>query len=393
MPISTDSDANVFPSVRGQSGFFRNRIPNNCAVTYYFYQNSFCCSSLRFRSFCRNYFRFCELAIRAANCEVEVCKLPLQVQIEDGIMNEKIKAIDFMYYVATPEFMEQWERAKEGELICRMEKAIGGLPRFVSIEEMIRQMDEAGVEKVFITQCKMWSYWRKWMYMDTRLEDVLQYTERCPDRFVGLAGYNPFRIKESLKEIELAVTKHGFKGVYVHIYGFDIPLNDAKMYPLFAKCVELDVPVSMQVGHVLEAMPSDGARPMFLDRIACDFPDLKMIGAHTGWPWVDELISVCYKWEKIWFGVDAWLPKYLSPQIVQFMNSRLGRDRCLWGTNGLPWKESLRQLCDLDLKAEVQRKVLRENAIELFKLNEPAKQPSIVETIPQVATVPLNTVS
>ena len=121
---------------------------------------------------------------------------------------KKIQAIDFMYYVATREFMEQWDRAKEGELICRMEKAIGGLPRFASIEEMLRQMDEAGVEKVFITQCKMWSYWRKWMYMDTKLEDVLQYTEKYPDRFVGLAGYNPFRIKESLQEIELAVTKH-----------------------------------------------------------------------------------------------------------------------------------------------------------------------------------------
>ena len=289
-------------------------------------------------------------------------------------MSEKIQAIDFMYYVATREFMEQWDRAKEGELLCRMEKAIGGLPRFASIEEMLRQMDDAGVEKVFITQCKMWSYWRKWMYMDTKLEDVLQYTQKYPDRFVGLAGYNPFRIKESLKEIELAVTRHGFKGVYVHIYGFDIPLNDAKMYPLFAKCVELDVPVSMQVGHVLEAMPSDGARPMYLDRIACDFPDLKMIGAHTGWPWVDELISACYKWENIWFGVDAWMPKYLSPQIIQFINSRMGRDRCLWGTNGLPWKESLKQLCDLGLKEEVTRKILRENAIDLFKL-QPVERP------------------
>ena len=94
-----------------------------------------------------------------------------------------------------------------------------------------------------------------------------------------------------------------------------------------------------------------------------------MIGAHTGWPWVDELLSVCYKWENIWFGIDAWLPKYLSPQIVQFINSRLGRDRCLWGTNGLPWKESLKQLCDLGLKEDVQRKILRENALELFKLS------------------------
>ena len=100
-------------------------------------------------------------------------------------MSKRIKAIDFMYYVAPNEFMEGWDRAKEGELVCRMEKAIGGLPRFTSIEEMLRQMDDAGVEKVFITQCKMWSYWRKWMYMDTKLEDVLKYTDKYPDRFVG----------------------------------------------------------------------------------------------------------------------------------------------------------------------------------------------------------------
>ncbi|MCI0411646.1 amidohydrolase family protein, partial [bacterium] len=270
------------------------------------------------------------------------------------------KAIDCMYYVATREFMEQWDRAKEGELVCRMEKAIGGLPRFESIDQMIARMDEASVEKVFITQCKMWSHWNKWMYMDTKLEDVLQYTEKYPGRFVGLAGYNPFRIKESLREIEVAVRQHNFKGVYVHIYGFDIPLNDRKMYPLYAKCVELGVPVSAQVGHVLEAMPSEGGRPIYLDSIACDFPELKILGAHTGWPWVDELISVCYKWENVWFGIDAWMPKYLSPAIIQFMSSRMGKDRTVWGTNGLPWKQSLDQLDELGLKEDVKQKILYE---------------------------------
>jgi len=115
---------------------------------------------------------------------------------------------------------------------------------------------------------------------------------------------------------------------------------------------------------------------MCLDRVACDFPSLKLVGAHTGWPWVDELLSVCYKWENVWFGVDAWLPKYLSPQIIQFVNSRLGRDRCLWGTNGLPWKESLRQIDELGLKEDVKRKLLRDNAVELFQL---APKPTPVE--------------
>jgi predicted TIM-barrel fold metal-dependent hydrolase len=283
-------------------------------------------------------------------------------------MAQDVKAIDFMYYVATPEFIAKWNDAKKGELICRMERAIGSLPSFESIGAMIRKMDEANVERVFITQTKMWSYWNKWMYMDTTLEEVAQYTRAYPDRFVGLAGYNPFRIKDSLKEIEVAVRDYGFKGVYVHIYGFDLPLHDPRMYPLYAKCVELDIPVSMQVGHVLEAMPSEHARPMYLDRIACDFPDLRMIGAHTGWPWVEELISVAYKWENIWLGIDAWMPKYLKPEVIQFIGSRMGQDRCLWGTNGLPWKESLDQVEQLGLRPEAKRKLLRDNAVELFRL-------------------------
>ena len=186
---------------------------------------------------------------------------------------------------------------------------------------------------------------------------------------MGLAGYNPFRIPESLREIERAVRDFGFRGVYVHVYGFDIPLHDRRMYPLYAKCVELDVPVSMQVGHVLEGMPSEHGRPIYLDRILCDFPSLKVIGAHTGWPWVEELISVCYKWDTVWLGVDAWMPKYLKPELVQFMNSRLGQDRCLWGTNGLPWKESLAQLRALGLRPEAYRRLVRDNAVELFRLD------------------------
>lgn len=274
-----------------------------------------------------------------------------------------------MYYVATPDFIAKWNEAKKGELICRMEKAIGGLPQYDSIEAMIAKMDEAGVGKVFITQCKMWSYRNKWMYMDTKLEEVAQYTRRYPDRFVGLAGYNPFRIKESLQEIDRAVKEYGFKGVYIHIYGFDIPLHDSKMYPLYAKCDELKIPVSLQVGHVLEAMPSEHARPIYLDRIASDFPDLKIIGAHTGWPWVEELISVCYKWDNVYFGVDAWMPKYMKPEIIHYINSRMGQDRCLWGTNGLPWKESLDQWEEMKLREETKKKLLRDNAVELFGLS------------------------
>jgi predicted TIM-barrel fold metal-dependent hydrolase len=64
------------------------------------------------------------------------------------------------------------------------------------------------------------------------------------------------------------------------------------------------------------------------------------------------------------------MPRYLSPAIVQFMTSRLGCDRTLWGTNGLPWKKSLDQFAELGIKEDVQKKILYQNAIELFSINE-----------------------
>jgi predicted TIM-barrel fold metal-dependent hydrolase len=70
----------------------------------------------------------------------------------------------------------------------------------------------------------------------------------------------------------------------------------------------------------------------------------------------------------VWFGIDAWMPKYLKPEIIHYINSRMGQDRCLWGTNGLPWKQSLAQVEELNLKEETKRKLLHDNAAELFKV-------------------------
>ncbi len=62
------------------------------------------------------------------------------------------------------------------------------------------------------------------------------------------------------------------------------------------------------------------------------------------------------------------MPKYLKPEILQFIGSRMGQERCVWGTNGLPWDKSLSQLNHLGLKEEAKNRLLRENAVELFKL-------------------------
>lgn len=73
-------------------------------------------------------------------------------------------------------------------------------------------------------------------------------------------------------------------------------------------------------------------------------------------------------WDTVWFGIDAWMPKYLKPEIINFLGSRMGQDRAVWGTNGLGWKESLDQVDALGLRPEARQKLIHDNARELFRL-------------------------
>ncbi len=185
---------------------------------------------------------------------------------------------------------------------------------------------------------------------------------------IGLADYDPNDIGTSLAKLETDVTERGFKGVYVHIYGYDIGLDHRKMYPLYARCEQLGVPVSMQVGHVLEAMPSEHGRPMQLDRIACDFPNLTIIGTHTGWPWVDEMLAVTTKWPNIYLNISAWLPRYFGPSLVGFLRSRTGSRKVIFGTNGLSWQRYRDQLHQLELRDDTLRAILWDNPRRVYEL-------------------------
>ncbi|MBI4283364.1 MAG: amidohydrolase family protein, partial [Chloroflexi bacterium] len=133
-------------------------------------------------------------------------------------------------------------------------------------------------------------------------------------------------------------------------------------------CEELGLVVQMQVGHVLEAMPSKYGDPMQLDEISLHFPTLKLVGCHTGFPWSDELQSVCMKWENVYFGLTSWMPKYVSPAIVNYMNS-LGREKCVWGGPGGPIKTALEQIEQLGLRDDSKENLLWKTATRVFNLD------------------------
>ncbi|MDP2726034.1 MAG: amidohydrolase family protein [Dehalococcoidia bacterium] len=267
---------------------------------------------------------------------------------------------------AARETRERVAQAHEGELECRVTKATRAAGPPSTLEDKIRVMDEAGVDKAICTVYKMYSYHNRRMLSEGSIDELAKAVGKYPTRLVGMTGYNPYRIKESLQDVKRSVRDYNFKGVHIHIYGFDMYLTDARMYPLYALCEELQVPVSMQVGHVLEAMPSKYGHPMQLDDIILHFPALKLIGLHTGYPYSDVLISCCTKWDNIYFGLTSWLPRYVAPSIVTFMNGQ-GREQCMWG--GAPSRIAFEQIDQLGLKPDVKENLLWKTAAKVYNLD------------------------
>ena len=182
-------------------------------------------------------------------------------------------------------------------------------------------------------------------------------------------GYDPFDIEGSLKEIEKAVKEYDFKYVYFHSMSYGLAPNDKKFYPLYAKCNELGIPVSVQVGHSAEPMPSTLGNPMYMDEIAITFPNLKINLSHTGWPWFREWCDLVWKHPNVYGDISAYMPKSLEPYQIKFMFSGRGKKKVMWGTNGIGLARGKKELMEMEAKDDVKVKILRENAIEFLGLD------------------------
>jgi hypothetical protein len=174
-----------------------------------------------------------------------------------------------------------------------------------------------------------------------------------------------------LRTIEHAVRDLGCKAVKIEPFLWDKPPTDRLYYPIYAKCVELDVTFTTQIGHTGPLYSSEVGRPIYLDRVALDFPELRIVGGHIGWPWHDEAIALAWKHTNVWLDTSAHVPKHFPPTFTHFLKT-FGQDKCLFASDW-PLLPIARPLGELDehcaLPDSVRRKFLRENALRAFKLD------------------------
>lgn len=237
----------------------------------------------------------------------------------------------------------------------------------LKVDEAVAQLDAAGYSVAVLACLKMWSYhYHHRLIMDMDEEVVARALTKAPDRFVGAAGYNPFRISESIARIDTAVREWGFGYAYFHPITFGVAPNDRRCYPLYSKCVELGVPVGFQVGHSAEVLPSEVGRPMLVDQVAIDFPDLKINLSHTGWPWTGEFCSMLWRHPNVYGDISAYFASTLDPELVKFMDSGRGRHKIMFGTNGFDLARCKQDFENLPVSDRTKQMVLHDNALEFL---------------------------
>lgn len=286
-------------------------------------------------------------------------------------MARTVKVIDCVVNPITPEVMRlrpEWSKTFWTQKIGRDASVTEG----VTHEQMLALMDRCGIERSMLIACKTGQMGipGSWHLPYEMVADAVQ---RWPDRFSGLAGLDPTEGMAGVRAFERSVREYGFIGGHFYPHWFELAPDQARWYPFYAKCVELDVPVQLQVGqslvYDLKRPLRSVAKPITLDAVACDFPELKLVGIHVGIPWTDEMIAMAWKHKNVYIGCDAHSPKYWPQSFVHFINS-WGQDKVIFGTDYpvLDFERTLNEIDALGIRPTALEKLLRENARKLYRL-------------------------
>jgi uncharacterized protein len=240
----------------------------------------------------------------------------------------------------------------------RAEKAVVTLPQFV------QQMNEAGIEwgAIFAGDS------------DKTAEVVAQF----PDRFVGTANINPLDGMRAVRELERSVKELGIKCFYASPFRYGIRANDRRFYPLYAKAIELNIPVFIYTTMTYRTDVSmDIGRPIYVDEVAMDFPEMRIVAGLGGWPWVPEVIGLARRHQNLYISTAAHRPKYFATPgsgwevLMQYGNTLL-QDRVVfassWLTYSIPITQVVEEMLALPLKDSVKEKWMYKNSLRLFGL-------------------------
>lgn len=233
----------------------------------------------------------------------------------------------------------------------------------IPLSATLAAMESGGVSRTLISA---WYAPRNVMISN---DEVAGFVAQAPHQLIGVGSVDLSKPMQAVREIRRCVTELGFKGIRVLPWLWEAPPTDRRFYPVYVACCEMDVPFCTQIGHTGPLMPSEVGRPVYLDQVALDFPELKIVGGHIGYPWTDEAVALATKHENVFIDTSAYTVRRYPSALVEFMKGH-GRRKVLFGTNYpmIQPAKALEGLESLGLDAEARSLFLAGNAQRVFKL-------------------------
>ena len=170
-----------------------------------------------------------------------------------------------------------------------------------SMDGLLGEMDQAGVT------CGVVVGRNSGLYGSVSNQDVAEIVRSWPGRFIGLGAIDPRDRRAAIAQIDDALAL-GLKGINIEPGAYDVPLyaDDRRLYPIYAYCEDRSIPVTIMAGG--SAGPDlSYTEPVHVDRVAADFPELRIAITHGGWPWVHEMLHIAFRRPNIYLSPDQYL--------------------------------------------------------------------------------------
>ena len=217
--------------------------------------------------------------------------------------------------IAQP-FWDGWTEVSALRVNRSVESVQGRLPELwnVSGDMIVRDMDAAGIDKSVLLAVD-WGLARYLSDLKLSIEEInrtyADAVKRHPQRLVAFAGIDPRRDK-AVGIVERFLKEWGVKGIKFHTAAGFYP-NDRVCYPIYEKALEYGVPILFHTGEVLKPLYFKYCRPIYLQEVAIDFPDLPIILAHTGGCWYPEAVAICTNTTNVYLDLSLWQRRLLRP--------------------------------------------------------------------------------